>query len=234
MPYNLGTTSTEVGVRGSSDTNNGVEGRTLGNGASGVWGLNGHLSSTKKVLPGRTAPTPARYGVYGELRRYGTGAGVKGTSDWADGVVGETVSSARCEVVGSNASKRNNSEPGAGGNGVLGVSLVPNASGVFGAHNNGGTGVAGFSKKGTGVAATSEFGAGVLAQSTAGPAVYGISAQRAARFDGPVEINGDLIVNGKTLNQIISDAITKAIVDYDNAHRPPPPSPPPSPPRRHP
>jgi hypothetical protein len=234
MPYNLGTTSTEVGVRGSSDTNNGVEGRTLGNGASGVWGLNGHLSSTKKVLPGRTAPTPARYGVYGELRRYGTGAGVKGTSDWADGVVGETVSSARCGVVGSNVSKRNNSEPNAGGNGVLGVSLVPNASGVFGAHNNGGTGVAGFSKKGTGVAATSEFGAGVLAQSTAGPAVYGISAQRAARFDGPVEINGDLIVNGKTLNQIISDAITKAIVDYDNAHRPPPPSPPPSPPRRHP
>jgi hypothetical protein len=131
MPYNLGTTSTEVGVRGSSETNNGVEGRTLGNGAS--------------------------------------------------------------------------REPNAGGNGVLGVSLVPNASGVFGAHNNGGTGVAGFSKKGTGVAATSEFGAGVLAKSTAGPAVYGISAQRAARFDGPVEINGDLIVNGKTLNQIIRE-----------------------------
>jgi hypothetical protein len=229
MPYNLGTTSTEVGVRGSSDTNNGVEGRTLGNGASGVLGLNGRVSSTERVSRGRTAPTPARYGVYGELRSYGTGAGVKGTSDSADGVVGETVSSARCGVVGSNVSKRKNREPGAGGNGVLGVSLVPNASGVFGAHNNGGTGVAGFSKKGTGVAATSEFGAGVLAHSNEGPAVYGISAYRAARFDGPVEINGDLIVNGKTLNQIISDAITQAIVDYDNAHRPPP-----SPPRRHP
>jgi hypothetical protein len=162
--------------------------------------------------------------VYGELRRYGTGAGVKGTSDWADGVVGETFSPARCGVVGSNVAKSNNRELNAGGNGVLGVSLVPNASGVFGAHNNGGTGVAGFSKKGTGVAATSEFGAGLLAKSTAG---------LAARFDGPVEINGDLMVNGKTLNQIISDAITQAIVDYDNAHRPPPPVPTPSSPRPH-
>jgi hypothetical protein len=238
MPYSLGTTSTEVGVRGSSDTKtgvegisnerNGVEGRTLGNGASGVWGLNGRVSS-QRVSPGGTAPTPARYGVYGELRRYGTGAGVKGTSDSADGVEGETASSARCGVFGSNVSKRKNREPNAGGNGVLGVSLVPNASGVFGAHNNGGTGVAGFSQNGTGVEATSEFGAGMLARSTAGPAVYGISAQRAARFDGPVEINGDLIVNGKTLDEIISDAITKAIVDYDNAHRPPPPVPPPPP-----
>ena len=77
-----------------------------------------------------------------------------------------------------------------------------------------------FSKKGTGVAATSEFGAGLVAKSTAG---------LAARFDGPVEINGDLMVNGKTLNQIISDAITQAIVDYDNAHRPPTPVPPPRP-----
>jgi hypothetical protein len=229
MPHNLGTTSTEVGVRGSSDTKSGVEGisnkrdgvvgRTLGNGASGVLGLNGRVSSTERVSRGQTAPTPARYGVYGEVRSYDTGAGVKGTSDSADGVVGETFSSARCGVFGSNVSKRKNREPNAGGNGVLGVSLVPNASGVFGAHNNGGTGVAGFSKIGTGVSANSESGAGVLAHSNEGPAVYGISAYRAARFDGPVEINGDLIVNGKTLDQIISDAVSEAITQ---AMRPPP------------
>ena len=37
------------------------------------------------------------------------------------------------------------------GNGVFGLSMVPNASGVFGAHNNGGNGVAGSSSEGDGV-----------------------------------------------------------------------------------
>lgn len=229
MPYNLGTTLTEVGVRGSSDTSTGVEGisnkrdgvvgRTRGNGAAGVLGLNGRVRRSTKRKRGGTAPTPARYGVYGELRSYDTGAGVKGASDSADGVEGEAVSSAKCGVVGRNVSKsRNPDERGAGGNGVLGVSLVPNASGVFGRHNNGGTGVAGFSQKGTGVSATSE----------SGTAVYGISAYRAALFDGPVEINGDLIVNGKTLDQIISDVMTAMSEAITKALRPPP-----SRPRRH-
>jgi hypothetical protein len=228
MSHDLGTTSTEVGVRGSSDTKTGVEGiseksngvvgRTRGNGASGVLGINGRGSFTGRVSRGGTAPTPERYGVYGQLRSYDTGAGVKGTSDSADGVVGEAFSSAKCGVVGRNESKSRNRERGAGGNGVLGVSLVPNASGVFGRHNNGGTGVAGFSQKGTGVSATSE----------SGTAVYGISAYRAARFDGPVEINGDLIVNGKTLDQIISDVMTAMSEAITKALRPPP-----SPPRRH-
>jgi hypothetical protein len=63
-----------------------------------------------------------------------------------------------------------------GGNGVFGVSTVPKASGVFGAHNNGGVGVAGFSATGIGVQA---------------------GGKTAGKFNGPVNIEGDLQVSGK-------------------------------------
>jgi hypothetical protein len=58
-----------------------------------------------------------------------------------------------------------------GGNGVFGLSTVPNASGVFGANNNGGIGVAGFSQSGIGIR-----GGGRVA----------------GHFDGDVEVTGDI------------------------------------------
>src|SRR5436305_11728440 len=52
------------------------------------------------------------------------------------------------------------------GNGVFGFSMVPNASGVFGANNNGGTGVAGAANgNGDGVVGSSENGGGVVGRS---------------------------------------------------------------------
>ena len=50
-------------------------------------------------------------------------------------------------------------EHSVGGNGLFGLSTVPNASGVFGANNNGGTGVAGFSERGDGVRGITRSGA---------------------------------------------------------------------------
>ena len=46
-----------------------------------------------------------------------------------------------------------------GGNGVFGLSTVPNASGVFGANNNGGIGVSGNSDNGDGMRGTTRSSA---------------------------------------------------------------------------
>jgi hypothetical protein len=69
-----------------------------------------------------------------------------------------------------------------GGNGVFGLSTVPNASGVFGANNNGGTGVFGISVKGVGIRGVGQI---------------------AGHFDGNVEIGGKLTVNGIDVVQLL-------------------------------
>jgi hypothetical protein len=61
------------------------------------------------------------------------------------------------------------------GNGIFGFSSVPNASGVFGAHDNAGTGVAGHSDHGHGVRGTSKTSIGVYGNSKESTGVDGTS-----------------------------------------------------------
>jgi hypothetical protein len=84
-----------------------------------------------------------------------------------------TVSSAQSGIFAHNDDTKPAPEGTAGGNGVFGLTTVPNASGVFGANNNGGNGVAGTSEKGIGI-----LGRGRIA----------------GRFEGDVEVTGTQIV----------------------------------------
>jgi hypothetical protein len=68
---------------------------------------------------------------------------------------------------------------------------VPNASGVFGANNNGGVGVSGISDLGTGVAGLSKQGDAVLGQAgIGGNAIHGRGGIFAGFFEGGVKIQG--------------------------------------------
>ncbi len=92
-----------------------------------------------------------------------------GQTDNDDGADASTASSAKSGIFARNDATSPAS--GVGGNGVFGLSTVPDASGVFGANNNGGIGVAG----------TSERGVGVLGR-----------GKVAGRFEGDVEVTGDI------------------------------------------
>src|SRR5215813_2536979 len=104
-----------------------------------------------------------------------------------DGADAFTESSAKTGVFGRNDAKTAAPAGSVGGNGVFGLSLVPNASGVFGANNNGGTGVFGNSEGGDGVigatgssAKTGVFGrndakTAAPAGSVGGNGVFGLS-----------------------------------------------------------
>jgi hypothetical protein len=77
--------------------------------------------------------------------------------------------------------------PGVAGNsqnddGVQGLTHVANKSGVAGFNVSSGPGVGGFSKAGAGVVGQSETGIGVV----------GTGGQLAARFEGDVEVTGDI------------------------------------------
>jgi hypothetical protein len=82
-----------------------------------------------------------------------------GTSPTADGCDAFTVSSANSGIYAHNDATNAAPANSVGGNGVFGLSTVPNASGVFGANNNGGVGVAGNSDNGTGMVATTKSNA---------------------------------------------------------------------------
>ena len=106
------------------------------------------------------------------------GHAVRGESDFGDGVWGSTSAADKTGVFGwSQAKERNTAKGVAGGNGVFGLSSVPNASGVYGHHDNGGVGVAGFSLTGIGVQG---------------------GGKTAGEFNGPVIINGEASLNGQT------------------------------------
>jgi len=149
-----------MGARTASSAKSGVFARNdatdpapAGAGGNGVFGL---------------STVPNASGVFGANNNGGTG--VAGNSDKGDGMGARTASSAKSGVFARNDAT-DPAPAGAGGNGVFGLSTVPNASGVFGANNNGGTGVAGNSDKGIGI-----FGRG----------------QIAGRFEGDVEVTGDI------------------------------------------
>ncbi|MGH8547998.1 MAG: hypothetical protein ACRERU_05260 [Methylococcales bacterium] len=105
------------------------------------------------------------------------GSGIKGSSRDGDGVVGFASATNKSGVFGEHSSK---------GFGVSGLGF---STGVFGQNKTGqaveGAGVWGNSTGGgTGVAGTSDAPGGV--------GVYGRGAALAARFDGDVEVTGDI------------------------------------------
>src|SRR5258708_2228996 len=89
-----------------------------------------------------------------------------GTTLTTDGGDAFTASSASSGFFAHNDATAPAPAGSVGGNGVFGSSTVPNASGVLGANNNGGVGVAGLSRTNDGVRATSTDGNGLSARST--------------------------------------------------------------------
>ena len=181
------TSNTGCGVSGSSVYSDGVIGESKGADSAGVRGINRDTTFVRDTLvkpadledreavAQRPVPRPACAILGLHEGDEGTdGHAIRGESNSGDGVWAVTSSSAKTGVFGMNSS-RQSARPG-GGNGVFGVSTVPKASGVFGAHNNGGVGVAGFSATGIGVQA---------------------GGKTAGKFNGPVNIEGDLQVSGK-------------------------------------
>src|SRR5881396_1211387 len=122
---------------------------------------------------------PRGLGGHAASRKGGRMPGSFLSSTSEDGGVAFTESSAHSGIFARN-NATSPAPPGPGGNAVFGLSTVPNASGVFGANNNGGVGVAGNSEKGVGVLAQS----GVVALKAQGPL--------AGRFEGNVEVTGDI------------------------------------------
>jgi hypothetical protein len=167
------TSTLSSGVDGASQRGDGVLGKANARGRVGVHGYHGPV--LRQVESASVNGSTSSFGVLGELRSSAEGAGVKGTAPLGDGVVGETSSRRKGGVIGLNHARGKNDQLTAGGNGIFGFSSVPNASGVFGAHDNGGTGVAGHSDDGYGVWGTSNRSIGVYGDSTAQAGVRGTS-----------------------------------------------------------
>ncbi|MET9423356.1 hypothetical protein ABZY06_21935, partial [Streptomyces sp. NPDC006540] len=134
----------------------GVFGLTVSPDAAGVFGSNNGSSGV---------------GVQGN----GPTAGVRGFSDQGDGAFTQTGSSSHVGLFGNNISTDAASGGGAGGAGVFGLTVSPDAAGVFGSNNgSSGVGVQG-SGPTAGVSGFSESGNGVRAFSNHGDAIAGFA-----------------------------------------------------------
>jgi hypothetical protein len=196
---------------GSSDADDGVLGTTSANDKNGMGALN---TSTKDAafLGGNAmfgvTTAPGGNGVFGSnnsatkgrgVQGNGPEAGVGGFSDKGVGVLAQsgqgdglhatTGSSAKSAVFASNGSTAPASAKG--GHGVLGLTVSPGGAGVFGANNSPttGRGVQGNGPE-AGVGGFSEKGVGVLAQS--GGVALKAQGPLAGRFEGDVEVTGDI------------------------------------------
>jgi len=92
-----------------------------------------------------------------------------GTSNSQDGCDAFTTSSSNTGIFARNDATSAAPSGSTGGNGVFGLSTVPNASGVLGANNNGGIGVSGNSATGDGIRANtgSSAASGIFASNNA-------------------------------------------------------------------
>jgi hypothetical protein len=92
------------------------------------------------------------------------------------------------------------------GGGILGVTTVPGAAGVFGANNSAkGVGVQGNGPD-AGISGFSDKGSGIRAQSNSGTALLAQGGHLAARFEGNVEVTGDITL----VNQDLAEDFTIA------------------------
>ena len=147
---------------------------------AGVWGYVGPLLGS----PSQTSSPPIDCGIFGQ-------GGILGVNGYTGAI--EDADAAGDGLIGFGAT-----------NGVHGIS--PSGTGVTGASTSG-KGVFGSSKSNYGVGGTSESGIGVRGDTTDGVAgVVGVSNGKglAGRFDGNVQINGDIAaVNTVTVKKNI-------------------------------
>jgi hypothetical protein len=215
MPGSFGTSPTEDGVVASTGSSGksgvfgsntgtdpapsdgvggvGVFGLTVVPSAAGVFGANNHASAGVGVQG--NGPEAGISGFSEE------GVGLRAHSNHGDGTQSFAHSEDHNAVLGSNDAGGTAPTGGApAGIGVFGVTTVGNAAGVFGANNHASAGVgvqgngpeagiSGFSENGVGGRAFSKNGIGFLAS---GPKL-------AARFDGDVEVSGDVRLTGADL-----------------------------------
>src|SRR5215467_5870952 len=162
MPGSFGLTNSDDGAdaftqssakTGIFATNNATDPAPAGSvGGNGVFGL---------------STVPNASGVFGA--RNNGGVGVAGNSDRGLGMVATPKARANQGIFAANNATNPAPAGSVGGNGVFGLSTVPNASGVFGANNNGGVGVAGNSDRGSGMVAPTKSSAnqGIFAANNA-------------------------------------------------------------------
>jgi hypothetical protein len=206
-----------VGVAGNSDHGSGMLATTKSSANQGIFAANNATAPAPSGSVGGNgvfglSTVPNASGVFGANNN--GGVGVAGNSDNGSGMVATTKSSANQGIFAANNATAPAPSGSVGGNGVFGLSTVPNASGVFGANNNGGVGVAGHSDNGDGVFGTSKGAgkSGVVGISDApfddangvfgrcgiaGNAIHGVGGTNAGLFDGHVQINGGLDVQGE-------------------------------------
>jgi hypothetical protein len=159
---NNGTAPSPPGTPGGA----GVFGLTVTPGAAGVFGSNNNTAGVGVQGNGPEA------GISGFSKG---GAGVRGFSDQGDGAFTQTGSSSHVGLFGNNISTDAASGGGAGGAGVFGLTVSPDAAGVFGSNNgSSGVGVQG-SGPTAGVSGFSESGNGVRAFSNHGDAIAGFA-----------------------------------------------------------
>jgi hypothetical protein len=137
-----------TGVFGNSDKGDGVRGRTASSANNGLVAGNDATSPAPSNVPGGNgvfgySTVPNASGVFGANNS--TGTGVTGFSAQGDGTRGDTQSSQKNGVVGTNSSTTPVPAGQQGGNGVSGYSSNPQASGVLGI-NDAGVGMSGFTK----------------------------------------------------------------------------------------
>jgi hypothetical protein len=169
------------GVVGTSDTFHGVYGKSAAN-----VGVAGESDAMHGVIG--VSHSAAGCGVQGTNDATGSGdgvvglgwRGVVGLSEKFQGVYGKS---------GANAGVCGESDQF---NGVWGISHFQFGSGVYGANESGGRGVEGHGPTGWGVWGHSDSGTGVVGESKSGVGVFGKGGQWAARFEGNVEVTGDI------------------------------------------
>ncbi|MER6251957.1 hypothetical protein ABT224_11385 [Streptomyces sp. NPDC001584] len=160
-------------VRGTSD-GPGVAGVVGDAGATDNDGVQGFSASNNRA------------GVIGVNAQ--SGVGVKGVSEQQDGVQGFSKSLDHFGVVGDNQVGAGVRGQSIGHDGVQGVTHAAGKAGVVGVCDDpiGGNGVLGRSSNAS----------GVVGQSLSGIGVLGVGGQLAGRFEGNVEVTGDLMLTG--------------------------------------
>jgi hypothetical protein len=163
---------------------------TVSPGAAGVFGAN---NSPQGVGVQGNGPEA---GVSGFSDR---GTGVRAFSNAEVGLLGQTGAHDHPAIFGSNTSPNASSGGGAGAAGVFGLTVSPGAAGVFGANNSPqGVGVHGNGPE-AGVSGSSDRGTGVRGLSNDGIGVFGRGGGLAGKFEGDVEVTGDVRLTGADL-----------------------------------
>lgn len=184
-----GKSTNQAGVVGISEGFDGVWGESHGKGVSGVSGRNTHAEGGFGVWGNSDAGTGVGgfsktwVGVYGHSEKQ---TGVSGVSEGFDGVWGESHGQGFSGVSGRNTHAQ-------GGFGVWGSSDAGTGVGGF---SKTWAGVYGHSEKQTGVSGVSEAFVGVWAETKTAdhPGIFAKGPRLAARFDGNVEVTGDVVL----------------------------------------